>query len=157
MKRFLSLAGFVCLVFLIGWAGHELTFASVRDWYVTLKKPVWTPPSWVFGPTWTVLYFMIAVSGWLVWIKAKPSSMRRFSFFVYGAQLAANLSWSYFFFFLRSPLMGLFDIIILMILIGFNTYLFFRLYRPAGILLIPYFFWTLFASVLNWAIWELNH
>ncbi len=157
MKRWLSLVGFVCLVFLIGWAGHEMTFVSVRDWYVTLKKPIWTPPSWVFGPTWTLLYFMIAVSGWLVWTKVKPSFMRRSSFWVYGAQLTANLFWSYFFFFLRSPFWGFIDIIVLIILIGFNTYLFFRLYRPAGILLIPYFIWTLYASALNWAIWELNH
>jgi tryptophan-rich sensory protein len=155
-SRWLVLLGFLLLVFLIEWGGHKLTFSSVQSWYLTLEKPLWTPPSWLFGPVWTVLYLSIAVSGWLVWEQAKPSEMRRRSFFVYGGQLLANLLWSYFFFFLRSPMMGLLDILLLLGLVGWNITLFMRLYKPAGLLLIPYFCWTLYAATLNLAIWVLN-
>lgn len=156
INRWLVLAGFFFLVFLIEWGGQKMTFVSVGDWYLTLKKPSWTPPSWLFGPVWTILYLSIAVSGWLIWMKIKPCERRRHSFFVYGLQLVANLAWSYFFFFLKSPFMGLIDISILMCLIVINIALFAKLYKPAGLLLIPYFLWTLYALSLNWAIWMLN-
>ncbi|MBS0625516.1 MAG: tryptophan-rich sensory protein [Verrucomicrobia bacterium] len=154
--RWISLIGFTLLVLFIEFLGHKMTFVSVGDWYLTLNKPEWTPPSWLFGPVWTILYLAIAISGWLIWVKIKPSAIRRRAFYIYGAQLVANLLWSYFFFFLKSPLLGLIDIIVLVVLITINTVLFGKLYKPAGILLIPYLIWTLYALSLNLAIWELN-
>ena len=156
MNRRLALIGFLLLVFLIEYGGHKLTFTSVKDWYLTLEKPLWTPPSWVFGPIWTILYITIAISGWLVWIRIRPSQNRRLAFLIYGGQLTANLFWSYFFFYLKSPLLGLIDISILIVLIAMNIALFIKLYKPAGLLLIPYFIWTLYASFLNFGIWRLN-
>ncbi len=156
LNRWLSLIAFLSLVLLIEWVSHKMTFSSVTDWYLTLKKPTWTPPATVFGPVWTILYLSIGIGGWLVWMKAKPCKAKRLAFCVYGAQLIANVLWSYFFFFLRSPLISLVDIFILITLIGVNIGLFIKLYRPAGLLLVPYFLWSLYAACLNWAIWELN-
>lgn len=156
LHRMVGLLGFLLLVFFIEWGGHEMTFTSVKDWYLTLHKASWNPPSWVFGPVWTLLYISIAVSGWQIWSKIKPCSMRRRSFFFYGAQLAANFSWSFFFFFLKSPLLGLLDLSLLIVLLAINIFYFIKLYRPAGLLLIPYFLWSLYAFFLNFAIWRLN-
>lgn len=156
LNRRLALIGFLLLVFLIEYGGHKLTFTSVKDWYLILEKPRWTPPSWIFGPVWTILYITIAISGWLVWIRARPSPDRRLAFLIYGAQLTTNLLWSYFFFYLKSPFLGLIDISILIFLIAMNIALFTKLYKPAGLLLVPYFIWTLYALFLNFGIWRLN-
>ena len=131
--------------------------SSVSQWYVTLQKPDWTPPSWVFGPVWTVLYLMIAISGWLIWMRKNPLQKKRVALVLYGAQLLCNLLWSYFFFSLQNPGLALLNICALLILIGLNIASFKKLYRPAAILLIPYFLWTLYAAALNAAIWSLNH
>lgn len=156
LNRRLALIGFFLIVFLIEYGGHKLTFTSVKDWYLTLQKPGWTPPSWVFGPVWTILYITIAISGWLVWIRTRPSLDRRLAFLSYGIQLTANLFWSYFFFYLKCPQLGLIDISILIVFIAINIALFTKLYRPAGLLLVPYFVWTLYAAFLNFTIWRLN-
>ncbi len=156
LKKLRSLSLFILLVFFIEWTGYKLTITSVNDWYLLLQKPSWNPPGWLFGPVWTILYIMIAVSGWLVLIKAKPSQQKQHAFIVYTLQLVCNLAWSYFFFFLKNPGFALVDVVGLLVLIGINIKMFTHLYRPAAILLIPYFIWTLFATILNGFIWTLN-
>lgn len=156
LKRLMTLLGFIALVGLIAWAGHQFTAVSVSNWYVGIKKASWTPPAWVFGPVWFLLYLSIAISGWLIQTKIRSSSSKRLSLIVYGGQLLVNGLWPYFFFFLKSPLLGLIDILLLTCLIAINIRVFTRLYKPAGLLLIPYFLWTLYALTLNWATWELN-
>ena len=156
IKKISSLAIFLAAVFLVEWIGHKLTFTSVNDWYMALQKPDWNPPNWVFGPVWTLLYITIAVSVWLVSIKAKSSSLKKNGYKICALQLFCNVLWSYFFFFLQSPGLALIDLVLLIVLIGINILVFARLYRPAAILLIPYFFWTLYATALNAAIWSLN-
>ena len=155
-KKILALCGFLFLVLLIEYGGHYFTMSSVGDWYQTLKKPSWNPPSWVFGVAWTILYIMIAISGWLIFIKVRSSTARGAAFVFYGFQLFCNFLWTYFFFFLKNPALGLLDIFVLLILIGKNIVDFAKLNKIAAALLIPYFFWTLYASSLNLAIWILN-
>lgn len=155
-NNYLSLIFFLLVVFLIELGGQWLTAASVNDWYLTLKKPSWNPPSWVFGPVWTLLYISIAISGWLIYTKVEQSSKKTMALIVYTAQLFFNFIWSYFFFYLKSPAWALIDIFILAILILLNIILFSRLYRPAGLLLIPYLIWVLYAASLNFGIWSLN-
>ncbi len=156
IKKAVSFAAFLLLVFLIEWIGHKMTFPSVQTWYTTLQKPLFTPPSWLFGPVWTLLYASIAIGGWLIWIKVPPTKQKKRALFVYTGQLIANLLWSYCFFFLQNPFLGLLDIGLLLILIGATIVLFWRLYPPAGWILVPYFLWTLYASFLNIFIWKLN-
>lgn len=134
-----------------------LTMSSVKDWYPTLQKTAWNPPSYVFGPVWTILYVMIAIAGWRVYqIHVKEPASKQMAFMFYGLQLACNLFWSFFFFFLRSPLLGLIDIGAILIFLILNIRAFYRLDRVAAILLIPYFLWTCYAAILNFIIWSLN-
>jgi translocator protein len=156
MKNFLFLIFFVVLVFIIQGIGFQLTMTSVNDWYLTLQKPIWTPPSWLFGPVWTLLYLTLAISGWLIFIKVKSSSEKNKALAIYGLQLFLNLLWSYSFFYLKSPGLALLNIILLVLLTCANIRFFWQLYRPAAILLLPYLLWILYATALNASIWNLN-
>lgn len=156
MKNFYYLVFFLALVFLIEWGGSWLTMSSVNDWYTTLEKPFWTPPSWVFAPAWTILYIMIAISGWLIFVRVKPSRKKTIALNIFYIQLLLNLMWSYFFFYLKSPSIALIDLTLLITAVIVNTVQFSNLYRLAGLMLIPYVIWLLFAATLNFSIaWNL--
>ncbi len=155
-KIFLSFLFFVFLVFFIGLLGNFFTFSSVNDWYVTLKKPSWTPPDYVFGPVWTLLYLMIAVSGSRIYVKCLNTRERKRAYVLYGLQLLCNFLWTFFFFYLKSPLLGLIDISALLGFLFLNIKAFYKLDKISGLLLIPYFIWTFYAGILNVAIWGLN-
>ncbi len=125
------------------------------DWYRELQKPEFNPPSWVFGPVWTVLYLTIGAAGAMAWRAAIPAQ-RWLAFSIYGVQLVCNGLWSWLFFGLRSPFLAFLDIIALLVSIVANIVVFARIRTAAGLVLIPYLLWVSFATVLNWAIWRLN-
>jgi benzodiazapine receptor len=104
------LALFVAVCLAVGGLGSIFTPVSVRDWYPMLQKPLWTPPSWLFGPVWTALYLMMAVAAWLVWRKQGLVSINC-ALGLFALQLAINAAWSPLFFGLRNPLAGLLDIV----------------------------------------------
>jgi len=151
ISRWLVLVGFILVCLLVEIIGGWLTGTSVLTWYPSLKKASFNPPSWVFGPVWTILYVMIAISGWSIFCTRK-SNKRKLALIIYGLQLILNLLWSFLFFFLRSPLLGLLDIGILLVSIAWAAILFWPLSRIAFWLLIPYFLWTAYASILNLSI-----
>jgi translocator protein len=152
LKLFASVA--ICL--LAGAFGSIFTSMSIPDWYLTIAKPSFNPPNWVFGPVWTILYIMMGVSAFIIWKKGIDNPNVRFSLFVFLFQLSLNATWSVLFFGFRSPLAGLAGIILLWIAIVLTIYKFFKLSKTAGWLLIPYLLWVSFASVLNYTIWQLN-
>jgi len=156
IKNYFSLFIFLVIVFSIQLLGSILTLSSVGDWYVTLNKPIWNPPDSIFGFVWTILYLSIAISGWLIYLKTSDLKNKTIALTIYGLQLFFNLSWTYCFFFLKNPALAFADLLILLTLIFINIRLFLNLYRPAGILLIPYFCWSIFAALLNLTIWLLN-
>jgi benzodiazapine receptor len=136
--------------------GGLLTNPSIRSgWYDTLMKPFFTPPAWVFGPAWTILYLLMAVSAWLVWSEQIRHPVR-VPLVIFFTQLVFNLLWSAIFFGARKPGWALVEIAILWILILFTVILFWRVSRLAALLLVPYAAWVLFAMVLNGAIWWMN-
>ncbi len=143
----------LCLVLEV-FAGY-LTSQTVSTWYPELHKPSWTPPGWVFGPVWTILYMMIAISGWLIYT-SKSSRQRSLALVFYFGQLVLNFMWSLFFFFLKSPISGLIDILLLLLLIIFTIIYAWPVRRLASILLIPYLIWVMYAATLNAGIWWLN-
>ncbi|KPJ62213.1 MAG: hypothetical protein AMS15_04680 [Planctomycetes bacterium DG_23] len=151
MKKIVLFLGFVVIAFLPAVAGR---FFTPGEWYYELQKPTWTPPSWVFGPVWTFLYFLMAISGYLAW--SGSSGRRSVPFVVYGIQLFLNALWSVIFFGLHSPGLAFGDLVVLWFAILGNVVLFWRINRASGYLLIPYFLWTSFAGMLNLAIWKLN-
>ena len=149
------LALFITVCFVAAGASAISTRSSVSTWYPMLRKPAWNPPAWIFGPVWTVLYLMIAISAWLVW-RERGFSRGAGALGLFALQLALNALWSPLFFGLRSPLAGFVDIVplraaILAVLVSFWT-----ISPLAGALLVPYWLWVSFATVLNLAIWRLN-
>ncbi len=124
------------------------------EWYQQLAKPAWNPPSWLFGPVWSVLYVMIAVSGWLVWKRGGAPS--RTALIAWGVQLALNAAWSWIFFGMQRMGAALIEILVLWLAILVTVVLFWRLRRLAAVLLLPYLLWVSFAATLNWKLWQLN-
>jgi tryptophan-rich sensory protein len=124
-------------------------------WYADLVKPPWTPPSWVFGPVWTVLYGMMAVAAWLVWIRRhhQPVAVPLTAF---ALQLVLNATWSPLFFGLHRVDLASADLVLLWGVLVVTVWLFLRRCAIAGLLLMPYLLWVTFAAALNFAIWRLN-
>lgn len=149
------LAGFVLLNAAVSALGGWATAGSVGDWYPTLAKPSFNPPSWVFAPVWSALYLMIAIAGWRAWRRG-PGRRERLALTVYAVQLVLNLSWSLVFFGARLIGPALAVIIALLAAILVNAWLFWRIDRAAGALLLPYAAWVAFATLLNAALWRLN-
>ena len=140
------------LPFLASAIGGLFTASSVSTWYVELNKPVFNPPSWIFGPVWTLLYLLIGISLYLVWIK--KDDVR--AFFVFGIQLFLNALWSILFFGLKLPLYAFIEIILLWIAILMTIIYFYRINKTSAYLLVPYILWVSFAAVLNFSIFILN-
>jgi tryptophan-rich sensory protein len=136
----------------VGWL---LAAASVGDWYQTLKKPAWTPPDWVFGPVWTVLFVLMALAAWLVWRRAGWTASRP-ALGLYAVQLVLNATWSGLFFLLRSPGAAFGEILVLWCAIAATLTSFGRISPLAAGLLTPYLLWVTYAAALNAAIWRMN-
>lgn len=150
----MGLAGFLVLCFAAAALGGWLTAESVDTWYRALEKPVWTPPSWLFGPVWTALYAAMGVAAWRVWRTADARRKPAVSLFV--AQLALNVAWSGLFFGLREPGLALIEIVALLALIVWTTWAFERVDRAAAGLMVPYLLWVVYAFTLNAGLWWLN-
>jgi benzodiazapine receptor len=154
-RDLLALAGWLALCFAAAGAGSAATLPAIGGWYASIRKPSWTPPNGVFGPVWTTLYAMMAVSAWLVWREA-GGRRRRAALGLFILQLALNLAWSILFFGLHRPGAAMADIVGLWLAIV-ATIVAFRRARPlAGAILVPYLAWVSFASALNLAIWRMN-
>lgn len=139
-----------------GVIGSIFTARTVSSWYLTLKKPGWTPPSGVFAPVWISLYLLMGISAFLVWRKGLGHEWVKTALVLFLIQLALNTLWSAAFFGATSPLAGLFVIVALWVAILATTIAFLRISVVAGLLLIPYISWVGFAAVLNWSIYSLN-
>lgn len=139
-----------------GIIGSLFTMSAVRTWYLTLNKPFFNPPSWVFGPVWTLLYALMGVSAFLIWKAGWKKRAVREALSLFGVQLLINSSWSIVFFRMQSPLFGLFTIFALWLMIISCVLSFYRISKTASYLLIPYLFWVSFALCLNFAIVQLN-
>jgi len=128
---------------IIGGAGAIFTTPKIQGWYVTLNKPFFSPPNWVFGPVWTILFLMMGISLYLRWGK----NLKWF-----WIQLFLNFLWSVIFFGMENPGLALAEILILWWAI-FKTI---KSFDKVGVWLYPYLAWVSFASLLNAGIWYLN-
>ena len=149
-----KLVGSVLLCETAGVVGSVFTRDSLRDWYPTLQKPSFTPPDWVFGTVWTVLYAMMGVSLYLA--SRQREEVETAARGLFAVQLMLNTLWTYIFFGRRSPGWALVEISLLWVAIASTTLSFFRVSRTAALLLLPYLLWTSFAAVLNYSVWRLN-
>ena len=153
MRKEVKLIVSVVVCLLAGAVGSLFTSSSVSTWYATLAKPSFNPPSWLFGPVWTVLYILMGIALYLAWTKRKEANGE---IAVFTAQLALNMLWSALFFGLRNPSWALIEIIILWVMILVTMMKFYAIEKKAGYLLVPYLLWVSFATVLNVAIVILN-
>ncbi len=153
-KPWYALIVFFAICLGVGGLGSIVTAKSVRSWYPKLRKPAGTPPAWVFGPVWTTLYALMAVSAWLVWREHGWGA--RFALMIFFAQLALNLAWSGIFFGSRMIGLAFAAIATLWLAIVFNMVLFNWLQPISSMLLLPYLLWVTYASYLNFGIWRLN-
>lgn len=145
----------IMLPMVIGGYSGYLTAGAVNDWYLTLNKPSFNPPSWVFGPVWTTLYIVMGWSLYRIWcLPATPQRNKAMA--VFFLQLTLNFFWSLIFFRWQAMGIALLEIALLWLSIAAMIHLFRKLDTAAGLVNIPYLLWVSFATVLNAAYWVLN-
>jgi len=138
-----------------GVLGSLFTAPAVRSWYLTINRPVWIPPSWLFGPVWTALFIMMGVALYLIW-STKMSNRVRMSLKLFAAQLVLNVLWSVLFFGMGNFWLAFGEILVLWIFILITIVSFEKVNKVASWLMVPYLLWVTFASYLNFTIASLN-
>lgn len=151
---YIAISVTICLV--IGFLSGFATQSSVNDWYLSLNKPSFNPPNWIFGPVWTLLYILMGISAGIVWAKGFYHIWVKTALYNFGFQLLFNALWSVVFFGFKDPFWALLVILVLLALILLTIKWFNVVSRVAAYLLIPYFLWVCFATILNYKIWEMN-
>jgi translocator protein len=152
--RFWPLAGFLVLCFGAAGIGSALTTPGL-SWMGALNKPFFQPPNWVFGPVWTLLYTMMAVSGAFVYA-APASAARSRALVLFAIQLALNVAWSGIFFYARQPFWATVEIAFLLAAIWAYVIVAKPASKTAAWLFVPYGLWVGFATVLTAGLWVLN-
>ena len=156
MKQTIKLLASLIMCYTAAFFGAFFGGVARSDWYASLAKPEFMPPDWLFGPVWTILYGMMAISLFLVWRQGLDRPRGKTAFVVFLAQLIVNAIWSPVFFGLKMPELALIVIIILWLSICLTVAIFAKVSRLGAWLLVPYLAWVTFATVLNAAIAYFN-
>ena len=146
---------------LLGWIGITALAAAIggaaaansREFYAALQRPTWAPPGSVFGPVWSVLYFLMAIAAWMVW-RARRFIGARVALVVYLVQLALNALWTWLFFAWHRGALAFVGVVLLWVAVAMTLNLFWRVRTLAGALLVPYLAWVSFATALTYAVWR---
>jgi translocator protein len=141
----------------LGYLSGLVTQTSVDTWYPTLNKPSFTPPNAVFPIAWGTLYMLMGVAAGLVWGRVElqgPEVRKALTFF--WVQFALNMLWSYLFFGLKNPLIALVEIVLLWLMIYETWFLFRKIYKIAGYIMLLYLAWVTYATALNASIFWMN-
>jgi tryptophan-rich sensory protein len=150
--RYGSLAVFLLLVILAAFFGSSF---EAGEWYhIKMNKPPWTPPAWLFGPVWAVLYVLMALAAWKVWMTGHYARLGALVW--WAIQLVLNVAWSWLFFGLHRPGWAWVEMTVLIAAVLLCIRAFRLISRPAANLMVPYLLWLIFAWVLNLALWTMN-
>ena len=122
------------------------------EWYDSLQKPPFNPPSWLFAPVWTTLYVLIAVAGWRTFL-AEPNST---GMKLWYAQMVLNWIWSPVFFVLHGLWPAFFIIVVMWAAIAAFIVNRWNRDRISAWLFVPYLAWVSFATLLNVSLAILN-
>jgi tryptophan-rich sensory protein len=140
----------------LGVAGLGVLTTTLGPGYYRLNKPAWQPPDWLFGPAWTLIFSLAALSGILYWRPVTRREDRQVVIAAFALNGFLNTLWSLLFFRLERPDWALYEvgflwlsIVLLVVRVG-------RVTRAGGWLLMPYILWVAFAAFLNWKIVQLN-
>lgn len=144
------------IVFAAAAIGNMATMPSIPTWYAGLNKPFFNPPNWIFGPVWSLLYTLLAISFYRILRVAKTNPDKKRAVIAFAIQMALNPLWSIVFFYLHAPAYALIIVVMLEISVLVMIGAFLRVDRLAAHLQWPYAAWVAFASLLNAAIVVLN-
>ncbi len=146
----------IILPLLVGGVTAYLTRDEIKgEWATSLAKASYNPPSYLFGPVWTLLYILMGVSMFLIWNTPK-TELRQKALMIFGIQLFFNFWWSIIFFIFHQILLSVVDIFLIWSLIIYMIIVFKKINPVAAYLQIPYLLWVTFATLVNIPIWYLN-
>ena len=153
VRRALVLVPLILLLGMVsGWLANS---GYGNPWFDALRKPAIMPPGWAFGVAWTILYVLMGFALALV-VSARGARGRRVAIAFFAVQLALNLAWSPLFFAAHQVTAALALIGILLVVVVMTTWRFLRIRPIAGLLLLPYLAWLIFATMLNFELMRLN-
>ena len=151
-NKYLSLTFILLITFLASGIGGFTTATFKEPWYSQIILPSFNPPSWVFGPVWTVLYILMSVAIWRIWIKYYDNKILN----LYFLHLFFNRIWSIIFFGFHLIGLALLDIVLILIFIVLLMKIYYLKDKISFYLMVPYFLWSGYALVLNFNIFILN-
>ncbi len=151
-NKYLSLFFILLITFAASAIGSYTTTSFKEPWYSQIVLPIFNPPSWVFGPVWTILYIMMSVAIWKIWINEFNLKLLK----LYFIHLVFNTTWSVIFFGLHQIGVALINLVIIMLFIILLMQRYFVRDKISFYLMIPYLLWSSYALVLNSAIFILN-
>ncbi|OQA31167.1 MAG: TspO/MBR family protein [archaeon ADurb.Bin336] len=154
-KKVLKLFALIILCEVVGSIGVIFTYPAIPTWYAFINKPFFSPPNWLFAPAWIILFLLMGVALYLI-LESKSSNQKNLAIILFAMQFFFNVLWSFLFFGLKSPLLGLIGIIVLWFSILATILSFYKISKKAAYLLIPYILWVSFATILNLAILLMN-
>ncbi len=152
----------IIIISTLGSLSGILTGNTVGTWYGEINKPFFTPPNWVFGPAWLLLYTLMGISVGRIWqlaAKNRYPIIRNYTkkgILLFVIHFIFNLAWTPIFFGLQMPGLALIVILTMLGIIIFMTKQYYRVDRIASFLLVPYIVWVSFATLLNASIWWMN-
>lgn len=152
--QLIGLAGWLLVSFAAAAVGGAAT-ANAPEFYSQLDRPSWAPPASIFGPVWSVLYFMLGIASWLVW-RQREHRLARTALWLFVAQHVLNALWSWLFFAWQRGALAFIEIVVLWSLVSATLALFWRVRPLAGLLLVPYLAWVTYAAALTYALWQRN-
>jgi len=154
-KNYISLILWILALVFIGFSIGYLTKPEISAWYSALNRSSLTPPNYVFPIAWTILYGIIGACGWVIW-RAQAFSQLSFIKTLYVTQLILNWSWTPLFFHYHLTGYSLICLLLMDIAVIMIIYLAYARIRAVSLLMNPYLLWILFASYLNFYIWQYN-
>ena len=161
-KNVLKLLGAIIICELAGGIGAIFVTPNISGWYSTLVKSSLTPPAFVFGPVWTLLYLLMGIAVFMIWASSAKASdgqgknLKRQALEIFSMQLVFNILWSIIFFGAHNSALAFVDIVLLWLSIIATMFSFYKISHSAMWLLSPYIIWTTFAAYLNLMILVLN-
>jgi len=144
------------VTFLTALIGSVLTMPAIATWYQTINKPSFTPPNWLFGPAWTILFLLMAISWFLILKNGTASKYYKTANYIFITQLLLNIFWSFLFFYIQSPFLAMLEVIAFWLILILNFDYFYRINKKAAWLFVPYIAWVSFAAFLTYSVWRLN-
>ncbi|MDC0619022.1 tryptophan-rich sensory protein [Pelagibacteraceae bacterium] len=151
-NKYLSLIIILIITFIAPMIGSYVTASFKEPWYSQIILPAFNPPSWVFAPVWSTLYFLMSIAIWKVWVTSFDSKILK----IYFLHLFFNSTWSLVFFGLHQIGLALINLIAILAFIVFLMRAYFKINKISYYLMFPYFLWSSYALILNSSIFLLN-